>query len=135
MTGKVATGCVGTPPVDAPYRRVDGFLLADGFADLLDSETETALSVYEDGTLAAVSSWTGTSATGTLIANRSCDDWELPSNIGRYGNNNQTNGSWTNQGEAVCSGNKHLYCLSTEIVVSWDSFETNDLSRWSAKFP
>jgi hypothetical protein len=121
---------------DGPFRRVDGFLVADDLDDLVDGGIDASLHVIEDGTYLGVTSpvWTGTSSDGTMAANR-CDDWLSQSftTNGLQGRVEQaTLPAWTSSANNACGGLARLYCVSNVVAIFWDGFDlTGDASRWT----
>ncbi len=106
--------------VDAPYYRLDNLPIATGLAHLLSSATtplSNPINLDETGAVTALTQvWTGTSATGVTTANLMClTDWTgvgtTRASPGTYGTPSSTDGTWTNAGTRLCSGQSALYCF------------------------
>jgi hypothetical protein len=102
-----------------PYRRtVDGVIVADNFADLLDcSDTclDAPIIFGESGTSLTFLTWTGTNQTGTKDYVNQCVDWTTPgdgANAGAfYGDTRDTGPRWTGTGWWPCNQGLALYCF------------------------
>jgi hypothetical protein len=138
---------LSTPAVDArdrlttdgPFRRVDGYAVANTLADLLDGANQNSLHVYEDGRYADddLRVWTGTSADGTGSASGTCGGWtENASGFGVTGKASAARmGEWTDINAFTCAEPQNLYCFSNAITLFWDGFESGGTARWSATAP
>jgi hypothetical protein len=121
--------------VAAPFRRVDGYLVASSEADLLDGEIMNSLHVDERGRYlpSQTNVWTGTLNDGTAALSH-CSSWLVgTSGNGRTGTPVFAgSGRWTATTDGSCTGVNRLYCFSNTITIFWDGFEyTGDTSRWS----
>ncbi len=125
---------------NVPYRRVDGYRVADTKADLLDLSTDNSMHVDETGAYPSdrLSAFTGTDPDGTYEGS-SCNNWTATSQPG-----NVTAGSivhmntilWTAGIGNACVALQRLYCFSNVETLFWDGFElTGDTSRWSLVLP
>ncbi len=95
-----------------PYKLVDGTVIANNWADLVDGNIAAAISKNENGAaVPAGSVWTNVTSSGTAQTN-TCNMWtENSGSQGRYGSSNLVNGSWTNNGNDTCGNLKRLYCF------------------------
>jgi len=103
-----------------PYARVDGVVVANNFADLTDGSLLAPINITQNSTPVrglglTVLVWTGTTADGSTIAGRTCNNWTDATNTfaATAGGPGSTNGSWTNTEELGCAGfgSRHLYCV------------------------
>ena len=127
---------------DRPFRRVDGFRVADSKADLLSGSNDNTLHVDEWGRYLTIQPrvWTGTSATGTADPDDNCLDWVNGTldDFGLHGWSSEAyNASWTDADTATgCPGSNRLYCFSNREVLFWDGFDLSEnTERWSAVAP
>lgn len=138
---------LSTPAVDAkdrlttdgPFRRVDGYAVANNLADLLDGSNQNSLHVHENGIYAGddLRVWTGTLEDGTGSPSGTCGGWtESASGFGVTGKASAARtGEWTDINAFACAGPQNLYCFSNAITLFWDGFESADTGRWSASVP
>lgn len=126
---------------EGPFRRVDGYAIANSKTQLVDGGLDTSLSVYENGQYLngpRLNVRTGTEADGTAAPAR-CLDWTAgdSSEDGAAGLANAARvDSWSLENLYQCSNLQRLYCFSNAIVLFWDGFDgTGDTSRWSAVVP
>lgn len=105
-----------------PYVRIDGFIVANGWNDLVDGSLQNPINRDENGNTEPYQdywvTWTGTSISGTGSGGFSpgiyCNDWASGTNTytGNVGFPGETGSSWTEGGNAACdSSSKRLYCL------------------------
>ena len=105
-----------------PYRRTDGVLVADDFADLTDCTNpfclQASIDIDEIGGFVSVEAvWTGTNTVGTVVAGRTCNDWTATGQNpgGRVGFTGQLNKDWTSNVNFGCNPlpqfRLHLYCM------------------------
>ena len=103
-----------------PYARVDGVVVANNFADLADGSLLAPINITQNSTPVsggglAVFAWTGTTADGSTIAGRTCNNWTDATNTfnAASGVPASTSGSWTNTQNIGCAGfeSDHLYCV------------------------
>jgi len=126
---------------DRPFRRVDGFRIADSEEDLLTGFTDNALHIDEWGhhLTTITRAWTGTLASGAADFESTCLDWSDANNaeFGRFGRTNYAyNGAWTESNGASCGTSKRLFCFSNREVLFWDGFDLSEnTERWSAVAP
>ena len=138
QTGLVAGGCDGvTPALDAPYRRIDGFVLASSFADLTDALLSTSISVNELGNGVFANVWTGSTAAGTLAPNGTCSEWQDGTNgsTTEFGRSDRTDGKWSLNGSTICSATSRIFCVGAAVADFWDDFESGSFARWTATSP
>jgi hypothetical protein len=100
---------------NGPWVRLDGVLIANSKADLLDGSLFTGISVTEtmnyNGSWANV--WTGTATDGNKATDH-CSNWTSSSSgtNGRTGSGNHTGQRWTDHWSAACNTNyRSLYCI------------------------
>ena len=104
------------------YQLVDGTVIADSLADLLDGTLDAPIMVMENGDAipgGALAVWTKTDADGTKGDGGSCDDWTLAddSQVGRIGLADQTDETWTNSGGGQpCDVFNRLYCFADQVA-------------------
>jgi hypothetical protein len=99
-----------------PWARLDGVLIANDRADLLDSTllapislTETLLQV--GGGAIADGPWTGTQADGSTFSNN-CSDWTSASaGFGGLGRYESIDSYWSYGASSSCNGMRRLYCF------------------------
>jgi Protein of unknown function (DUF1554) len=103
-----------------PYARVDGVVVANDFADLTDGSLLAPINITQNGSPVSgggftVFVWTGTTADGSTIAGRTCNNWTDATNAfnAASGGPGSTSGSWTNAQNLGCAGfgSDHMYCL------------------------
>ncbi len=98
--------------IAGPYVRLDGLIIADDVADLIDGSIANAIVVDEVlGVQPALRVWTGTLNDGTA-ASANCENWT--NNVvfgGGDGQSNVTTGFWTQLGAARCDFEQPLYCF------------------------
>ncbi|MCA9508219.1 MAG: hypothetical protein KC505_07365 [Myxococcales bacterium] len=110
------------------YYRMDGVIIANDHADLIDGNIENPIQVNEFGALLASNVnlglrrvWTGTHTDGMSYIEygrtRACANWtnQTPSapfaNEAYYGDYAQTGKGWTNEDANGCFNDFHLYCF------------------------
>lgn len=136
LPGLLATSCDGAaPPPEAPYRRVDGFVLAEDFAGMLDGRLGTPSHRNATGGSVSGNVFTGTLGDGTLSSLGHCSDWSTTAGAMQYGFAFGLFQNWTQSGSAACSSAFHLQCFSTAVAAFWDGFESANFARWSSKVP
>jgi hypothetical protein len=99
-----------------PYKRTDGVIIANNWADLIDGPLAASISRDESGAgQVGQVVWTNTTTTGTLLHNRwSCVGWtdDTSEFQGGLGEVDATNAWWTDRGVLFCGGfPSHLYCF------------------------
>lgn len=126
--------------VNGPFRRLDGYTVANNRAGLVSSGLFNSIHVDEKGRHATSSgtAWTGTFADGTASTNH-CLDWTDDS-FGEDGHAGYFSfprtGRWTNGSDWSCSGTgRRLYCISNVVTLFWDGFESGNAGAWSAAIP
>ncbi len=124
---------------NATYRRVDGYVVANSKADLIDGTNDLSLHAdpwgnYLTGNLGV---FTGTLADGTGSGG-DCDDWTSapPGNATAGSAAHMRSDEWTAGPPRPCGSSNHVYCFSNVVTLFWDGFEiTGDTSRWSTVAP
>ncbi|MBI4141977.1 DUF4215 domain-containing protein [Candidatus Woesearchaeota archaeon] len=100
--------------LDYSYRRVDGKIVANNWADLIDSSLDNPMNLTETGTILTPfdSSWTGTLANGTKDTSN-CINWTTTSGsiYGRVGSVGSTQSPWTGGAAGSCNLTHHIYCF------------------------
>jgi hypothetical protein len=114
---------------DGPWKRLDGFQIASGIADLTDGALFTSNHQNEFGDyLTNTSAWTGTDADGTANAEH-CGSWLSTSGNGQGGRVNAVSENWTLMDNPACSSTiLRLYCLSDAdpYFIFADGFESGN---------
>jgi hypothetical protein len=124
-----------------PFRRVDGFRLADSKDDLLSNGADNTLHVDERGRyLDEIPRFrTSTFGDGTRRVDTTCLDWTSSSGAEGtlYGAAQIAyNDAWTNDVFGTCAPDARLLCFSNREVLFWDGFEiTGNTERWSVVGP
>jgi len=109
----------------APYKLVDGTVIATSWADLTDGTLQHPINLTELRGAPAPTSpgvWTGTNPDGTAYMNpdpsvRNCSNWSTVGTTadpvaGLLGDTNaNTGGNWTSAGALPCEDTWHLYCF------------------------
>lgn len=109
-------------PRNGRYVRVDGLVVADGFADLLDGELENPIEITELDGVYEAGVWTGTQTDGTRGKGvNHCENWTYsnafdPNNGGFYGFAQSWDDRWTFEpntkvNPGPCGGELALYCI------------------------
>lgn len=120
-TGSPATRMTHSPD---PYVRVDGKVVAEGWADLTDGDLLAPISIDEygnpgDSVLVCVGqeTWSNTAPDGTAATDRSCENWTLDgaqatSEVGFW---DASDASWTHApmlcGLVSCGSALPIYCF------------------------
>jgi hypothetical protein len=98
-----------------PYQRVDGVLIANNYADLLDGALGATLSITSTGATYTAAVWTGTDTAGVVRSLLTCNDWFATSGfLGGTGFGSQSGQGWTNSGNPFnlpCGNPIRLYCF------------------------
>lgn len=151
LTGKVASGCNGSPQPAGPWYRVNG---TSAFTGTLDELTGAERAIYQSvrfnefGVIVPEGEryFTGTIWTGQA-SDQTCSSWVVSATgvFGRYGTTNASAVHWTSQNGQDCSTPARLLCFepgASEVTpISWSpaalAFVTSvygngDLSSWSA---
>ena len=99
--------------VNDKYVRLDGSLVANNKADLIDGTISNQIEINENGVVvdpADPYSWTGTDSQGLRMSN-TCSVWTSGVN-GQIGYNSVIDGRWTDIGTRSCGNSgQHLYCF------------------------
>lgn len=101
------------------FFRLDGVVIANDFADLIDGTLDNAVLLTSKGIPAAGSGfcWTNVKAGGVADSTANCGNWTstASSSVGNRGVHNATNVSWTQDGLQNCNPGTvapaHLYCF------------------------
>lgn len=125
---------------DTPFRRVDGFRLANSKADLLSSGSANTLHVDEQGQYLAQLNWHWSGSLGGGSASGiNCDGWTSsdPGDDGDLGVSDFAYGAeWSAFWSTPCSQPLRLLCMSNREVLFWDGFDLSEnTERWSAAAP
>ena len=101
---------------DAGYVLVNGTLVANNKADLIDGSIQNAIRINEFGNTVTNSyTWTGTLQNGTKHTSN-CTNWTTSNSSysGDRGHKDRVNTTWTNYGVASCNWyDISLYCFQT----------------------
>jgi hypothetical protein len=95
------------------YQLVDGTIVANDFADLVDGTLDNPIDLDELGGLRSSSPvWTATGTDGAHIA-PGCSGFTLAANsvAAKIGDTSATTASWTNSMDHGCGGDARLYCF------------------------
>ena len=95
-----------------PIVRVDGFKIADNYADLTDGTLDSPINMTEKRTIVADLTlvWTGTNQFGNLDST-TCDGWTTTSGTGNAGFTSKSDARWTNASRPACDGSNRIYCM------------------------
>lgn len=110
-------------PGPGPFALLDGTLVADDLADLLDGELAVGIGMSELGAEPPLNPgcvqgvpgvWTGSAADGSLIPD-ACVDWTGAGGMsGRAGSAGPTDATWTDGCNVGCATMQHYYCMQTD---------------------
>ena len=125
--------------VEASFRRLDHYPIANSRADLLDGFATNSLHVDEHGSHAVIPMGvqTGTFADGTATLDH-CDGWTT--NVapfkGTFGSQSYARSHrWTEGLLNTCNNTRRIYCFANVVTVFWDGFENGLAGRWSSAVP
>lgn len=98
------------------YKMVDGTVIANNWADLVDGTLSSSISKTESGGSTAAAwgyTWTGTADSGAHYANNDCTGWTATSGVnGRCGKASLSTDGWTSFGFCSCgSMTNAIYCF------------------------
>jgi hypothetical protein len=105
----------------ASFRLVNGTVIADNLADLIDGSLDAPIGIFENGGApgpGAVDVWTGTGTDGTFPGTSSCVGWTTNSNAntGQIGKADSATATWTNAGGGQgCELFNRLYCFANAV--------------------
>ncbi len=126
---------------NGPYRRLDGFVVANNKAGLASGGTLNSIHVDELFTYLGDNGYTrtGTGADG-LGTGEHCLTWSSadPSDQAAAGYATiSRDAAWTNFGYGQeCASPARIYCFSNRVTLFWDGFDsTGDTGRWSSTVP
>lgn len=105
-----------------PYRRTDGALVAQDWADLTDGAIANPIDRTADGTQlvpqpgVTLRVWTGTATDGTVTDGstdgKHCLNWTSGgSQTGTYGRFDRSGSDWTEASDETCAADNRLYCF------------------------
>ena len=125
--------------LDANFRRVDSYPIANSHADLVDGIAVNSLHVDEHGSYAGIpyGTETGTFGDGTATTDH-CNGWtsSSPSFSETFGGQDLARSErWTEGFANDCTHLRRIYCFGSVVVVFWDGFESGQTTRWSAAVP
>lgn len=149
LTGKLASGCSGSPQPAGPWYRVNG---TAAFTGTLDELTGPQRLIYQSvrfdefGVVVPAGEryFTGTIWTGQA-SDQTCSSWVVSASgvFGRFGTTNASAVHWTSQNGQDCSMPARLLCFepgASEVTpISWSPaalafvtsvYGTGDLSTW-----
>ncbi len=98
------------------YELLDGTLIAEGWADLVDGSLRAGISITEDESIAfdPIEVWTNTRADGTAVdASVSCEGWTSAEGLpaGGFGDSTEVDQAWTHRDGTNCNTWLRLYCF------------------------
>lgn len=98
-----------------PYRRVDGVLVAENWAALVNTASvflRQSIRIDEEGDRSLTFVWTGTNPDGSTAA-LNCMDWTEVTGPGNavFGWTGTTSPGWTDDRFLACSSSTNLYCF------------------------
>jgi len=135
-----AVDAVDRLTTNGPFRRIDGYAVANTLAALVGGAPNNSLHMSEDGTYVSESDeavWTGSFSDGTG-SEAVCLNW-TDGGVVEYGGSGIANVGraleWTSSLAFHCDHVFHLYCFSNVITLFWDGFEGGTTARWSAAAP
>ena len=121
--------------VDATFRRVDNYPIANSHADLIDGFATNSLHVNEFGSYADLPAGvqTGTFGDGTATTDH-CDGWtsgDGPFKASFGGASFARSSLWTDGFANTCDNLRRIYCFANVVTVFWDGFESSGTTHWS----
>lgn len=135
-----AVDAVDRLTTNGPFRRIDGYSVANTVGDLVSGQPNNSLHMLENGTYLPGSDdavWTGTFSDGTATSDV-CLNWTDGGAV-EYGASGVANiGRATEWSAAIsfhCVQVYRLYCFANVITLFWDGFESGTTARWSAVAP
>lgn len=125
--------------LDANFRRVDAYPIANSHADLIDSFAVNSLHVDEHGSYAGLSYGveTGTFGDGTATPDN-CNGWTdaTVAFVASFGEQDLARSArWTEGLGNTCDNTRRIYCFAGVVTVFWDGFESAGTTRWSLSAP
>ena len=101
----------------APYQLINGTVIANNLADLLDGTLDAPILIDESGNTvnAAFEVWTATAADGINPGAGACTQWTVNDVAirGRIGRADATDATWTDEGGGnTCDVFNKLYCFA-----------------------
>ena len=113
-----------TPAVDrifdggTRYQLINGTVIADNMADLLDGTLDAPILIDESGNEGGSKEvWTGTLADGTYPGVDTCSDWTTKDAAGRglIGRADKVDATWSSVFADACSLFNRLYCFADAV--------------------
>ncbi|MFN7954866.1 MAG: hypothetical protein U0610_24280, partial [bacterium] len=112
-----------------PFRRLDGFVIANSRVAFLNGAIVTSVGQTERGDYltyaAGTDVWTATSSDGSYLSPYSCNDWTAASNPDQ-GIRGEADYGWYNWSSVAtpsfCENVFHLYCFSNVVTLFLDGF-------------
>lgn len=124
LSDNLASPSTRFDPSPQPYVLVDGTVIANDFADLIDGTLLAAINLTESGDPApatdpvcsTTTDWvhTGTSSNGQASGTSNCNNWTAVTGPGAWGRSTIASGSWTQNcsgGTTNCGELASLYCF------------------------
>ena len=123
--------------LDAGFRRVDNYPIADSHADLIDGFATNSLHVDEQGSHAGILGvQTGTFGDGTATADH-CNGWTSATSPSTRPSVTRTRRArsalWTEGFGNTCESTRRIYCFANVVTLFWDGFESAGTARWSLR--
>jgi hypothetical protein len=125
--------------VDAVFRRVDNYPIANSHADLVDGFASNSLHVDENGSydVFPYGVQTGTFGDGTATTDH-CNGWtsSLAPFKASFGSADLARSAlWTEGFANTCDNTRQIYCFANVVTVFWAGFESSSATRWSLAVP
>lgn len=100
-----------------PYQLINGTVIANNMADLLDSTLDASILIDESGNnvVGSFEVWTGTAGDGTYAGKGTCTNWSTadPATKGLIGQAEQVDVRWSDVAfQDTCSTFNRLYCFA-----------------------
>ncbi|SFF35796.1 hypothetical protein SAMN02745121_08365 [Nannocystis exedens] len=113
LSSATSTPLTRFTPSTSGYARVDGIIIADDWADLLDGTLDAPISLTEFGTAAnGAGVWTGTNADGTAALYMCGGFTTTQTYHGETGSFSATNATWSKADQPLtCAGTRRIYCF------------------------
>ena len=99
---------------DAPYKLVNGTIIAYSWSDLTDGSLVNPINIDEYGNSATTLAWTGTTIYGNVYKEvnfMTCGDWYDRARRGLYGRYDYINYKWTQNNIIGCDSSYALICM------------------------
>jgi hypothetical protein len=98
------------------YKLLDGTIIANDSADLIDGNIQNPINLTEYGNIISNALvWTGTNEFGQFTGN-DCLNWnfDVPELNGTVGNSSLTGSQWTNYRNESCNQEFRIYCVESD---------------------